>query len=192
MRNVTEVERPVHPATLLGTVRSALRARARQEETAAHLAARQAAEAELRALTQSLEARVAERTAELSIINAQLHGIRPGVDQVLVERVQIQQVLINLIRNAVDALEGCATRTIILAAAPCADGRVELSVSDTGPGFAPTAMAGETVSVKTSKPDGLGIGLSICRTILEEHGSSLVAVNNPTGGATIRFHLPGV
>jgi len=91
-----------------------------------------------------------------------------------VDGVQIQQVLINLITNALEAMEGCATRKIGIAARLRA-GMVEISVTDSGPGLAASIRETLFEPFVSTKQHGMGVGLSICRTIVERHGGRIEA-----------------
>ncbi len=110
---------------------------------------------------------------------------------VAVDAIQVQQVLVNLIENAIQALEETAPleRAISISARPL-DGMVEIKVSDTGRGFG--RLDPETIFKPyfTTKDDGLGIGLSLCRSIISRHGGEVSADSPAHGGATIRFTLP--
>jgi signal transduction histidine kinase len=117
---------------------------------------------------------------------------------VLVDRIQIQQVLINLIRNAVEAMsdksshDGTVCRTLVVAAAPTDPEMVEVSVADTGPGLA-TEITGRTFEAfVTTKPSGMGIGLLVCRSIIEAHGGRIWTEPNVGGGTVFRFTLRAV
>lgn len=103
--------------------------------------------------------------------------------------VQIQQVVINLISNACNAMAGLQNREISITTAEVG-GQAEIAICDTGTGV-PAALIGTIFEpFVSSRPDGTGIGLSICRTIVEAHGGKLGAENNPHGGATFRFSIP--
>jgi signal transduction histidine kinase len=109
---------------------------------------------------------------------------------VTVDGVQIQQVLLNLIRNAIEAMKRAPRRCITIATAPAPGGCVEISVADTGSGLGEAGSA--LFSPRRSmKPDGMGLGLAISRTIVEAHGGSIAARNAPGGGAEFRFTVPG-
>lgn len=106
-----------------------------------------------------------------------------------VDRVQIQQVLLNLIRNAFEAMEGAAHKTVTV----CAKRRgemIEVQVADSGPGLAPEVAARLFQPFVTTKAEGMGVGLSICRKIVEGHGGKMWAGNDPAGGARFHFTLP--
>lgn len=108
------------------------------------------------------------------------------------DRVELQQVLLNLIMNALEAMGSVSAderRLVICATRDEAD-CVLVSVSDTGPGFASQSTDLVFTSFYTTKPTGLGLGLSICRSIIEAHGGCLSAVANPPRGATVQFTLP--
>ncbi|HEY0625827.1 MAG TPA: ATP-binding protein [Allosphingosinicella sp.] len=107
-----------------------------------------------------------------------------------VDGVQIQQVLINLVRNAVEAMKGSDTRDVSIKAIATSSALVEISVADTGPGISEDMKAKLFSSFQTNKPEGMGMGLSISRTIVEAHGGQLWAENAPTGGAVFRMTLP--
>jgi C4-dicarboxylate-specific signal transduction histidine kinase len=114
----------------------------------------------------------------------------PTADTVLVDKVQVQQVLINLIRNAVDAMRSVAERKIRITSR-CLDERmVEVELADTGPGLSSEAFASLFSPFSTTKYEGLGLGLSICRTIVESHQGTIVGENISSGGAVFRFTLP--
>ena len=108
---------------------------------------------------------------------------------VLADAVQVQQVFINLIRNAAEAVRGAPRREIRVSTAPAGD-MVEIRVDDSGPGIAPGTLATLFDSAASSKPDGMGVGLAISRTIVEAHGGTLSAANLPGGGASFRATLP--
>ena len=114
----------------------------------------------------------------------------PAAASAFFDRVQIEQVAFNLIRNAIESMERTARRTLTLATDLNADAMVEVSVADTGPGLSPEIRSKLFEPFVTSKPSGLGIGLSICRVIVEAHGGQLRAENNPGGGTVFRFTLP--
>jgi two-component system, LuxR family, sensor kinase FixL len=115
-----------------------------------------------------------------------------GLPQVMGDAVHLQQVLLNLVLNAMDALDGANTKQrLIKVRAEHRDGReVEVMVSDTGPGIPSGNLDLIFEPFYTTKTSGMGIGLSVSRTIVEAHGGRIWAENNVTDGATLRFTLP--
>ncbi len=91
----------------------------------------------------------------------------PAADQVLADRVQIQQVLINLMRNAMEAMAESERKELTVRSTPLADDMIEIRVTDTGPGIAPEIAGHLFQPFFTTKVHGMGVGLSICRTIVE-------------------------
>jgi len=123
--------------------------------------------------------------------NIQLRfNLNPEFDLVLVDRVQIQQVLVNLFRNALEAMAQSPQRELVVSNAEVADDMVEVSVSDTGSGFQDDVKANLFQTFFTTKETGMGVGLSISRSIIEAHGGRMWAESNASGGATFRFTLP--
>lgn len=108
------------------------------------------------------------------------------------DRVQLQQVLLNLILNGMDAMVDTppAQRWITVRTVANGQGSVVVAVSDTGHGIPAEQLAHVFDSFTTTKSDGMGLGLSIARSIIEAHGGKIRAENNPGGGATLRFTLP--
>ena len=117
-------------------------------------------------------------------------NLDPQHDQVLVDRVQIQQVLVNLFRNALEAMADSTHRELIASNTPVADDMIEIAVSDTGSGFAEAVAQSLFQTFFTTKETGMGVGLSISRSIIEAHGGRMWAETNAAGGATFRFTLP--
>ena len=145
-------------------------------------------------------ARLIDEASALALVGAREHGVRarfviaPGAERVLADRVQIQQVLLNLIRNAVEAMAEVAPerRELSLSARPADQGMVEISVADTGPGMTPEVVAQLFKPFVTTKGEGMGVGLSISRTIVEAHGGQIAAEANAGGGTVFRFTLRAV
>jgi two-component system sensor kinase FixL len=139
-----------------------------------------------------------QEASALALVGAKEHGVRvrfdpaPGVDLVLADKVQVQQVVLNLIRNALDAMEEAPRRELLIAARLCEGTMVEVSVADTGPGVGPDVEAQLFTPFVTTKPTGMGVGLSISRTIVEAHGGHIWVEPNPGGGAVFRFTLRAV
>ncbi len=113
-----------------------------------------------------------------------------GIPAVKGDRVHLQQVLLNLIVNAMDAMNGSTRRTVTLGARLSGPGVVEISVRDTGHGIPAEKLPDVFEPFFTTKAHGMGMGLAITQTIIEAHGGRIVAESNAGGGATFRFTLP--
>ena len=116
-------------------------------------------------------------------------AVDPRVGRIMANRVQVQQVITNLVRNAVEAMEGRPMRILHLSAAPDDDGRVEIIVADSGPGLDPGVERSLFTPFSTTKPTGMGVGLSISRTIVEGHGGRIWATRSRWGGVAFHFTL---
>lgn len=117
-------------------------------------------------------------------------GLNPDCDRILVDRVQIQQVLVNLFRNALEAMAESSRRDLLVSSVKSDDDMIELSVTDTGHGLTEATMANLFQTFFTTKDTGMGVGLSVSRSIVEAHGGELWAETNEFGGATFRLTLP--
>jgi signal transduction histidine kinase len=137
-----------------------------------------------------------EESVALAVIGTDRPGVRvelrlhPQASTALVDKIQIQQVLLNLIRNAVEAMAGSAHQSLVIATLPSADAMVELSVADSGPGLPPEVRAKLFQPFVTTKSTGMGVGLSICHSIIEAHGGRLWADDNSDTGTVFRFTVP--
>lgn len=143
-------------------------------------------------------AKLIEDASTLGLVGAREAGVSvsfrldPKADAVLADRIQIQQVLVNLIRNAIEIMVETANerRLEIGTTAGAGTGElVEVSVSDTGTGLAPEVAAHLFQPFVTTKRKGMGLGLSICRTIVEAHGGKIWVEDRPGGGTIFRFTL---
>ena len=139
-----------------------------------------------------------EDASTLALVGARENGVTvsfrldPKADLVLADRIQIQQVLVNLIRNAIEVMvETASERQLEIATVATADDVAEISVADTGAGLAPEVAAHLFQPFVTTKRKGMGLGLSICRTIIEAHGGKIWVENRPGGGTIFRFTLRG-
>ncbi len=131
----------------------------------------------------------------LGLVGAREKGVQwwieidPGIENVLADRIQIQQVMFNLMRNAVEAMEESPDKHLMIRAHPCGEEKVEISVSDTGPGITPDIQATLFQPFTSTKGQGMGLGLSICRTIIEAHGGRLSMEAGDYGGTVFKFTL---
>jgi len=97
--------------------------------------------------------------------------------------------MLNLIRNAIEAMEGLPRRELSISTEPADDGMVAVSIADTGGGLAPEILPKLFEPFVSTKSNGMGVGLSISRTIVEAHGGVIAARSNEAGGTTFRFTL---
>ncbi len=134
-----------------------------------------------------------EEASALALVGAKDQGVKvrfdldTGNDLVFADKVQVQQVVLNLIRNAIEAMAETPTRQLVISSAPDGQRMVRVSVSDTGSGLAPDILPQLFQPFVTTKQHGMGVGLSISKTIIEAHGGRLWAEPNPGGGTA--FHL---
>ena len=115
--------------------------------------------------------------------------VASNLGSVIADPIQVQQVVINLVRNAQEALAKTASPQVSIEATPGPQGYVSVSISDNGPGLGPEVQATLFKPFTTSKSGGMGLGLSICQTIIEAHGGTISAENVPGGGTCFRFTL---
>ncbi|WP_370690074.1 PAS domain S-box protein [Phenylobacterium sp.] len=140
-------------------------------------------------------AKLIEEAGALAMIGAKETGVRvtfaisAETPYVLADKVQVQQVLLNLMRNAVEAMQESPRRDLIVSSTPGEDDTVLIQVTDTGPGISPEVAARLFQPFVTSKSNGMGVGLSISRTIIEAHGGRIWAESAPSGGTIFSFTL---
>jgi PAS domain S-box-containing protein len=136
-----------------------------------------------------------EEACVLGFVDEHVLGVRhtivsdPAAAWVHADGIQIQQVLINLIRNAVQALQDQPQREIVIRTSAAAGGMVEVSVEDNGTGIDPELREALFSPFQSTNEEGMGIGLSICRTIVEAHGGKIWAEDRDGGGTAFRFTL---
>lgn len=141
-------------------------------------------------------AKLVEEASALALVGARQVGVRVAydldkqADYVLIDKVQIQQVLLNLIRNAVEAMADSPVRELSVRTAPAPNRMVRISIVDTGPGLAPEVAEKLFQPFVTTKSQGMGVGLSISRTIVEAHGGQIWAEPNPAGGTAFHLTVP--
>jgi two-component system, LuxR family, sensor kinase FixL len=118
-----------------------------------------------------------------------LESVAAGLPPLMVDMLQIEQALLNLVRNSIDAIGEAGQGTISIEA-PLVDGDfVEVRVRDSGPGFPPDRAANPFLPLSSTKKEGLGIGLSLCRSLIEAHGGR-IWLDASAPGAAIHFTLP--
>ena len=145
--------------------------------------------------TERLSTLIAE-SVSLGSIGLHSDGIKisvaadPDLMPIFVDKVQIQQVLVNLIRNAAEAMSGCSRQELSITVQRNDDATIVVSICDTGPGIANEISANLFQPFATTKDQGMGMGLNICRTIIEAHAGRIWAEPNPDGGTIFRFRLP--
>ena len=116
--------------------------------------------------------------------------LQASLAPVLIDKVQIQQVVLNLVRNAVEAMEDSERRELTISTVAPAARFVEVKVADTGPGVPAEISARLFEPFVTTKKSGMGLGLSICREIVEAHGGRLSAAPNGPRGTVFTMTLP--
>jgi len=141
--------------------------------------------------------KVVEEATALGLVGAKETGIavRWNLSReplpVLIDKVQIQQVVFNLVRNSIEAMaDHPAPRDMLVTTTQAEPGMAAVSVSDSGPGLAPSVQEQLFQPFITTKEKGMGLGLSICRSIVDAHGGRLQATPNPDRGVTFFFTIP--
>jgi two-component system, LuxR family, sensor kinase FixL len=139
-----------------------------------------------------------EEASALALVGAREAGVKTvfsfasHTDTVLVEKVQIQQVLLNLMRNAIEAMQGCERKELLVATSVSNGDKITVSVTDTGSGLSEEIAGRLFQPFVTTKPAGMGVGLSISKRIVEAHGGEMWAETNSGGGTIFRFTLQSV
>ncbi|MBA3448310.1 MAG: GHKL domain-containing protein, partial [Pseudaminobacter sp.] len=139
-----------------------------------------------------------EEVGALALVGSRERGIRTVFDfasvaeTVMVDRIQIQQVLTNLMRNAMEAMRDREKRELMVRTQPAGPGEIAVVVEDTGTGIAEEIASQLFKPFVTTKPSGMGVGLSISKRIVEAHGGEISVSRNAAGGATFRFTLPTI
>ena len=140
--------------------------------------------------------RVIGEAIELALVGASVLDVKvekslaTGLPDVFVDRIQIQQVVLNLVRNAIEAMEEVSIRRLTVVTRMNGEGHVQASFLDTGPGMPDEVIRRLFEAFVTTKENGMGIGLSICRSIIEAHGGRLWMEPAPGGGTEFHFSLP--
>lgn len=139
-----------------------------------------------------------EEASTLALVDASSKGIKVRYDmgqdlpEVLIDKVQVQQVIVNLIRNSIDALTEVQRRELTIATMASKDNLIEITITDTGPGLSEEVRENLFKPFITTKPNGMGVGLSICKSIIDEHDGRLWTTSDPNGETTFHFTLPTI
>jgi C4-dicarboxylate-specific signal transduction histidine kinase len=142
--------------------------------------------------------RLVEESLRILRSEAVIQGIQlstdlaPGLPAVPGERTQLQQVLLNVVANAQQAMAsaGSSPRQLLIRTTGSEPGRIRITVDDSGPGFEAGTEDQVFQPFFTTRPEGIGMGLAICLSIVEAHGGRISAGNRPEGGGRIRIELP--
>lgn len=138
---------------------------------------------------------IIEESIALALADGEGHGVavnvrkERGLPEVFVDRIQIQQVLVNLIRNALEAMSSMSTRSIAIRTRRAGPKMVEVTVDDSGPGIEPKIAGRLFQPFQSSKESGLGMGLSICHSIVDAHGGRIWVGPSRLGGTSFHFTL---
>jgi two-component system, LuxR family, sensor kinase FixL len=140
--------------------------------------------------------RVIEEANAIATVGSRDKSVRtvfdlsPTLPDISADRIQLQQVVMNLVRNSIDAMTGWPKRDLILRSRMKDKDFVEVSIIDSGPGVPESVQPNLFTPFVSTKAQGTGLGLAICRTIIEAHGGRLWYEDTPSGGATFRFTVP--
>ena len=180
----------------LARIRQALNLATQQTQRSGEIIRRLRAFVTRGEVTRKLEhlGKLVEEASALALVGAKERGIDvrlsvSGVPLVMADRVQIQQVVLNLIRNAIEAMDASAVRRLTISTEALEE-VAQVTITDTGPGIPPEIEAQLFQPFVSTKREGMGIGLSVSRTIIEAHGGRLAPSANPEGGTIFRFSLP--
>lgn len=138
--------------------------------------------------------RVVNEASALALVGAGDRGVEvemkldAGEDLVLVDRIQVQQVVLNLVRNAIEAMADSPVRRLIISSRRV-EGHVQVTIEDSGPGLPPEIAARLFQPFMSTKSEGMGLGLSICHTIIQGHGGRIWAEPSSLGGTAFHFTL---
>jgi two-component system sensor kinase FixL len=138
-------------------------------------------------------ARVVNEASALALVGAGERGVEvqvkldPDADKVLIDRIQVQQVILNLLRNAIEAMSECPVRRLRIGSRAIADGQVEVIIEDSGPGLAQEVADSLFQPFISTKSEGMGLGLSICHTIINGLGGRIWADGSKLGGTAFHF-----
>jgi signal transduction histidine kinase len=135
--------------------------------------------------------RMIEIEAEKNTTKVKL-ALAPALPPVRADKVMIEQIILNLVKNAIEAMQDTAheSRELTIRTSPGASGAIEIEVADSGRGLSPQLEENLFTPFFTTKPEGMGMGLHICRSIIELHDGRLWANRNSAGGSTFHFTLP--
>jgi two-component system, LuxR family, sensor kinase FixL len=142
--------------------------------------------------------KLVEEAVALALVASKEQPVRvtlnldPTIDLVVADKVQIQQVLLNLMRNGIEAMQSSPRRELVVTTTSEGDNTIAVAVTDSGNGIDPEIRARVFHPFVTTKQRGMGIGLSLCRTIVNSHGGEITTEPNPNGGTIFRFTLRGV
>ncbi len=142
-------------------------------------------------LNEVIEESIALAFAGAADSNIKLHfHLAPSLPTVMIDRIQIEQVLVNLIRNSIEAMAPVKKKILTLETALDSDGCAQITVTDTGPGLPPEVTERLFQPFVTTKEKGMGIGLSICQSIVDDHGGRIWALPAASVGTAFRIRLP--
>jgi two-component system sensor kinase FixL len=140
-------------------------------------------------------ARVINEASALALIGAGERGVEveitldPSADSVLIDRIQLQQVVLNLSRNAFEAMAAVPVRRLRIGSKGIGGGHVQVTIEDSGPGLPPEIAERLFEPFLSTKSEGMGLGLSICHTIIHGHGGQIWAEGSSLGGTAFHFTL---